>query len=59
MIDGELIAATMKGARVRRGGRWVAGEQSVFEDVTRVVVDIGGVWIGSRRGLVLRAGPQA
>jgi ligand-binding sensor domain-containing protein len=59
MIDGELIAATMKGARVRRGGRWVAGEQSVFEDVTRVVVDIGGVWIASRRGLVLRAGPQA
>ncbi|PRQ02715.1 ligand-binding sensor domain-containing protein [Enhygromyxa salina] len=55
VIDGELHAATMKGARVHRGGRWVAGELGVFEDVTRVVEDTRGVWIGSRRGLVLRA----
>lgn len=56
LIDGELHAATMKGAFVRRRGRWVVGEQGVFEDVTRVFEDIGGVWIASRRGLVLRAG---
>jgi ligand-binding sensor domain-containing protein len=55
LIDGELNAATMKGARVRRGGRWIAGELGVFEDVTRVIEDVGGVWIGSRRGLVWRA----
>ncbi|KIG19344.1 GGDEF family protein [Enhygromyxa salina] len=57
LINGELNAATMKGARVRRGGRWVAGELGVFEDVTRVTADVGGVWIASRRGLVLVMSP--
>lgn len=53
LVGGRLHAATMKGLLVREDQRWQTQTDALFEDVTGVLEVDRGVWIASRRGLVL------
>jgi ligand-binding sensor domain-containing protein len=53
LVDGQLAAATMKGALIREGDRWRPLAEATFEDVTAIVPIGSQVWIASRRGLAV------
>lgn len=53
LVDGRLHASTMKGLLVRDHDRWRSEGELPFEDVTGVLEVDRGLWIATRRGLVL------